>query len=171
MVTDGGEVAFVGRMVEDSMRLREEIRWYTSMVSACTPRSPVHLHSAKQTARARSRSEEGIKCVSAAWGEQSPFIAAEMPQHMGEALGVDVTRQQRDAFMRSVEMDRMDDVTEDRFQARERPPRNHPCPPSPCVRPPFALNEAAPPHCLVTHAPAPAVPKHGACRSSSAGSS
>lgn len=34
MVTPGGEVAFVGRMVEDSMHLRGQIRWYTSMVSA-----------------------------------------------------------------------------------------------------------------------------------------
>ena len=32
MVTPGGEVAFVGRMIEDSMHLREEIRWYTSML-------------------------------------------------------------------------------------------------------------------------------------------
>lgn len=34
MVTPGGEVAFVGRMIEDSLHLRDGIRWYTSMVSA-----------------------------------------------------------------------------------------------------------------------------------------
>ena len=34
MVTPGGEVAFVGRMIEESMQLRSGIRWYTSMVLA-----------------------------------------------------------------------------------------------------------------------------------------
>ena len=39
MVTPGGEVAFVGRMIEDSMHLREQIRWYTSMVRVMLPAS------------------------------------------------------------------------------------------------------------------------------------
>ena len=37
MVTPGGEVAFVGRMIEESMQLRSGIRWYTSMVLALPP--------------------------------------------------------------------------------------------------------------------------------------
>ena len=40
MVTPGGEVAFVGRIVADSLQLREQIRWYTSMVSAIRHQRP-----------------------------------------------------------------------------------------------------------------------------------
>ncbi|KAF3942232.1 hypothetical protein ABW19_dt0201112 [Dactylella cylindrospora] len=32
MVVDGGEVAFVGKMVDESVHLKEKIRWYTSML-------------------------------------------------------------------------------------------------------------------------------------------
>ena len=50
MVTPGGEVAFVGRMIEESMQLRSGIRWYTSMVLAPPPPPPkLHLLSCVST--------------------------------------------------------------------------------------------------------------------------
>lgn len=32
MVTPGGEIEFVSRMIEESLRLREQVIWYTSML-------------------------------------------------------------------------------------------------------------------------------------------
>ena len=32
MVTDGGEVAFVSRLIEESCVLRERVQWYTSLL-------------------------------------------------------------------------------------------------------------------------------------------
>mmetsp|Transcript_39630 Transcript_39630/g.64246 ORF Transcript_39630/g.64246 Transcript_39630/m.64246 type:complete len:361 (+) Transcript_39630:268-1350(+) len=47
LVTDGGEVAFVSRIIEDSLILRHQIRWYTSMLGRKVSLKPLKekLHS------------------------------------------------------------------------------------------------------------------------------
>ena len=32
MVTAGGEIAFVSRLIDESVRLREQVTWYTTML-------------------------------------------------------------------------------------------------------------------------------------------
>jgi len=32
MITEGGEVGFIGRMIEESVHLKKRVRWYTSMI-------------------------------------------------------------------------------------------------------------------------------------------
>src|SRR5689334_14297734 len=36
MVCEGGEVAYVGRMLQESLRLRDQVQWYTAMLGKAT---------------------------------------------------------------------------------------------------------------------------------------
>jgi len=41
MVTPGGEVAFVARMIDESLMIRDECQWFTSMVGKLSSLSPL----------------------------------------------------------------------------------------------------------------------------------
>ena len=75
MVTPGGEVAFVGRMIEDSMHLREQIRWYTSMVRlCCVHRMPWELSAmCARELKQRSRSFSAACCVWRSSGARTAY--------------------------------------------------------------------------------------------------
>lgn len=80
MVTTGGEVAFVLRMIEDSLQLRDKVTWYTSMLGKLSSVSVIveKLIECKNHNYAVTEFVQGSKtrrwAVAWSWGDLRPAM-------------------------------------------------------------------------------------------------
>lgn len=81
MVTPGGEVAFVSKILEESLRLRERVQWYTSMLGklSSVPVLVDKLRQAGCTNWAVGELVQGNKTrrwvLGWSWGDMRPSVA------------------------------------------------------------------------------------------------
>jgi len=81
MVTPGGEVAFVSKMLEESIQLRERVQWYTSMLGklSSVPVVVDKLRQAGCTNWAVAELVQGSKTrrwvLGWSWGDLRPSVA------------------------------------------------------------------------------------------------
>lgn len=78
MATPGGEIAFVSRMVEESLQLRNRVQWYTTMLGKLSSVSVIveKLIDRKNTNYAVTEFVQGTKtrrwAVAWSWGDLRP---------------------------------------------------------------------------------------------------
>lgn len=82
MVTSGGEVAFVKRMIDESLQLRDRVQWYTSMLGKLSSINAVVEMLIKHgiTNFAVTEFEQGSKtkrwAVAWSWGDRRPAMVS-----------------------------------------------------------------------------------------------
>lgn len=82
MVTRGGELAFVKQMIDESLRLRERIQWYTSMLGKLSSINVLVETLIKHgiTNFAVTEFEQGSKtkrwAVAWSWGDRRPAMVS-----------------------------------------------------------------------------------------------
>jgi len=84
MVTSGGEVAFVTRMIKESMQLRNQVQWYTSMLGKLSSISVLvetlmknNNHNYAVTELVQGKTKRWALAWS--WGERRPKMVRYLP--------------------------------------------------------------------------------------------
>ena len=91
MVAPGGEVSFVSRMIDESLVLKEQVQWYTSMLGKASSISEVveRLKSVGADNWAVTEFVQGHKtrrwAVAWSWGDMRP---RQVSQHSSNIVGV-----------------------------------------------------------------------------------
>ncbi len=84
MVTPGGEIAFVSRMIQESIALRDQVEWYTTMLGKLGSVSVIveKLKSIGVSNWAVTEFVQGSKtkrwCVAWSWGDLRPRMVSEL---------------------------------------------------------------------------------------------
>lgn len=92
MITPGGEVAFVIRMIDESLQLRDQIQWYTSMLGKLSSVTTIVDTLMKRENRNYAVTEfvQGNKtkrwAVAWSWSDMRPSMVCPSPDILGRIL-------------------------------------------------------------------------------------